>query len=167
VVCAAARGDRAALAVLEDLLAEVPRHISRITRARAVVDAIRQHLRAALVAAAPGAATYRGRGPLRSWLRVAAVRAALNERRAEERVRRRETAAPEPTSAARDPELDLMKARYRPEVTRAIEDALRALEPDRRLRASPSEVTSILTIVRSDIWVSVSRLLSNPAPADA
>ena len=210
VVCAAARGDHAALAAIEELLSEVPRHVSRIAQGSADADAIRQHVRAALLGASSGSATYSGRGPLRGWIRVSAVRGALNQRRAEARARRREVALPELTRAAADPELDLMKARYRPEVTRAVEDALRALAQDRRtvlrlhyddeltideiatlyaihrstaarwisesrtfildetkrllrerLRGTPSEIASILAIVKSDIWVSVSRLLSD------
>lgn len=83
---------------------------------------------------------YAGRGPLGGWVRVAAVRAALNFL-ARQRGERGAPAAPPssdpagaaaPGHAAADPEQLFLKSRYRDEVARALKDALAGLPADAR-----------------------------------
>ncbi|WP_224364585.1 sigma-70 family RNA polymerase sigma factor [Hyalangium versicolor] len=77
---------------------------------------------------------YSGRGPLGGWVRVAAVRAALNfleQKKSDPLV----TGAPveeqrEPHTS--DPELDFLKSHYREEVHQALKDALAGLDADER-----------------------------------
>jgi RNA polymerase sigma-70 factor (ECF subfamily) len=76
----------------------------------------------------PRLATYSGRGPLRAWLRMTTVRRALNLSR--DRARRAELDARllhEAVSAARDPELALLKDRYGAAFETAFRDALATL----------------------------------------
>jgi len=88
---------------------------------------------------------YAGRGPLGGWVRVAAVRTALNFLAQEKGDRLHAEAAargsyPAITGvatapaapAAQDPELTFFKSQYRDEVSRALKDALDALPADAR-----------------------------------
>lgn len=83
--CAA--GDPLAIAVLERRhLARVPLVVRRLDDTGRLGDEVTQALREKLLVAAPGArpriAEFTGRGSLDAWLRAAAVRTALNLRRA-------------------------------------------------------------------------------------
>jgi RNA polymerase sigma-70 factor (ECF subfamily) len=84
LACACAHGIGSALAELDlHVLAKVPEFLARIQGTSALEDEVRQTLRERLlVAHAPGEppriATYSGEGPLSAWVRVAAVRTALN-----------------------------------------------------------------------------------------
>lgn len=78
VACGSLRGDRAALAALDKLLAKAARATSRIA---GQVDEVHQRLRERVLVAAPGEAPklgdYAGAGSLEGWCRVAAARIAL------------------------------------------------------------------------------------------
>lgn len=84
--------------------------------------------------APPKIGDYAGRGPLGGWLRVAALRAALNslKQRKHERLSsgREVDEAAHPT--APDPELAFLQSQYRDEVFQALKDALAGLPADER-----------------------------------
>jgi RNA polymerase sigma-70 factor (ECF subfamily) len=130
---AAGRWDDAALRHLEQLIApEVEAAARRVDRAPAFVDEIRQVVRIRLLVADDGRVRiddYAGRGPLRAWLAVAALRVALNLKRATR------PASPDLladlVSGEADPELRHLKMLYRAEFREALEQALRAL-PERQ-----------------------------------
>jgi RNA polymerase sigma-70 factor (ECF subfamily) len=132
---ACAAGDAAALARFErEHLAQVGAFVAHIDRDRDFVDELCQHLRDKLFvpsAGTPGKiAAYAGRGPLGGWLRVVAVRAALDLKRAQGA---QPSGAEVPLDAAGpDPELDLIKAHYRRELADAFAATLRALPPEER-----------------------------------
>jgi RNA polymerase sigma-70 factor (ECF subfamily) len=141
LAAACATGDPAALAALErGPLAEVGAFVAHIDRSPAFADEVRQLLRERLLVPAPGApgkppkiSEYAGRGPLGAWLRVAAVRAALNARRGtREKRRAAEVEARALRSPIPDPELDYLAARYGRELTSAFEATLAALPIDQR-----------------------------------
>ncbi|UQA58737.1 sigma-70 family RNA polymerase sigma factor [Polyangium aurulentum] len=101
-------------------------------------DELRQMLWEKLLVGRPGTppkiGDYAGRGPLGGWMRVAAVRAALNFL---EQVKSDRLVVGEEIDDARhpstpDPELAFLKAHYRVEVQRALKDALESLETDER-----------------------------------
>ncbi len=139
------RQDRAALRHFErDVIRDVDPAIARIeTRAHAV-DEVKQGLRTRLLTGPePKIARYRGRGPLLAWVRVSAIRAALNHRRTE---RRADGLGPPPADHddplaelvlsvdSLDVELELLKARFRDAFSAAVRDACRGLgERDRAL----------------------------------
>lgn len=103
---------------------------------RDATDELAQLVRERVLVAPPGElprlAGYTGRGPLGAWLRVVAVRTALNVRRASDASRRAELAAGSELGPGIDPELDFIKARYRPMFRGALEASIRALPAKRR-----------------------------------
>jgi RNA polymerase sigma-70 factor (ECF subfamily) len=138
LVCACLLGDRAALAAFDEhFLRPVDRYVSNVDGSAAFADEVRQKMREELLVAPPGAipklAAYSGRGPLGGWLRVVAVRRALNLRRARgpEGTLDASLAAGVP-SAEPDPELDYLKALYKNEFRDAFRAALARLDAEQR-----------------------------------
>jgi RNA polymerase sigma-70 factor (ECF subfamily) len=219
LACACAAGDAAALAAFDETyLSQVKVFLGRMKPSAALVDEVTQALRIRLLVAAPGEvpriANYGGRGSLTSWVRVAAIRIALD------------LVKPTPERPATvdddqqpildhlrsdDPELDVVKERYRDEVNAALRDGFAALSPtqrnllrlsyrdgrsidelgalfsvhratvarwiaeareaildearrrlEARLGVSSSELQSLIRVVRSQLHLSVSRLLETP-----
>lgn len=131
LACACARGVAGAAAAFERrFLSEVPGYLRRLRPAPALVDEVRAVLGERLFVgeggAAPKIAGYSGAGPLSGWLRVAAVRTALNL------TRRKGDAIPagEPVAAAiadGDPETELLRARYGAAMSEAVRAAFATL----------------------------------------
>jgi len=84
-LCCAMR-DPGALRILEqEYFRQVPQYLGRIDTASDFVDEVTQQLRERLLVATgesptPRILTYTGRGPLGGWIRVVAVRLALNQK---------------------------------------------------------------------------------------
>ena len=129
---AAGQGDGAALQRIEQMIApEADAAARRLERTPQLADEVRQAVRVRLLVAEGGhvrIADYAGRGPLRGWIGVAAVRVALNLRRG--RAPAEGEVLAELVSAEADPELRHLKTLYRAEFRDALEAALRAL-PER------------------------------------
>jgi RNA polymerase sigma-70 factor (ECF subfamily) len=129
----AGRGEGAALRHLEARIALEASGVARgVDRAPDFADEVRQALRVRTLVAEEGRRRiddYAGRGPLGAWLRVAALRLALNLRRAAG------PAGPdllaEIVSGETDPELRHMKSLYRAEFQEALGAALTDL-PERQ-----------------------------------
>jgi RNA polymerase sigma-70 factor (ECF subfamily) len=137
---ACANGDPAALAAFEAAFSGViAQTVARVDASATFRDEVTQVLRQKLFVALddeqpPKILQYAGRAPLRSWLRVAAKRTALNLR---------DTARHDAPAEAGDgtdaamagsaaPELAYMKALYKDRFEAATRDALRALVPRQR-----------------------------------
>jgi RNA polymerase sigma-70 factor, ECF subfamily len=200
------------------VLAEVDAHVARFDRSEAFKDEVRQVLATRLLVAtprdAPAIADYAGRAPLSAWVRVAAIRTALNLRRGKEgEIERAAEREVTDLADAVDVELDVIRRRYRPSFELAIARALGALplrdrtllrlrlvdgiELDRiatmygvhratvtrwladsratlsdltrrmltaELGATDSELDSLADLVRSQLHVSLVRLLREPDP---
>ncbi|HEX8953891.1 MAG TPA: transcriptional regulator, partial [Polyangia bacterium] len=123
-----------ALAIFEARhLTVVPRHLSRLDRSPAFVDEVRQRLRERLFVGsdgeAPRLAGYSGRGPLATWVKIAAIRLALNLRRDD----RDQSLGPgdEPMIAG-NPELLLLRHRHRADFNTAFALAVAALGVEQR-----------------------------------
>jgi len=133
VAWAAGRGDGAALRHLERISApDIAAAARRLDRAPAFQDEVHQALRVLLFTADRGRTRihdYGGRGPLRGWIGVAALRVALNLRRGAQPVR--DDLLAELVSDEADPELRHLKTVYRAEFRAALEEALVAL-PERQ-----------------------------------
>jgi RNA polymerase sigma-70 factor (ECF subfamily) len=99
----------------------VPLYIARIDASKTIADEVQQRVRERLLAGAPPRiAEYAARGSLGAWVRVAAVRIAIDLKRSPELAG---TDALDRLLAANDdPELALVKARYRPELDRAVRE---------------------------------------------
>jgi RNA polymerase sigma-70 factor (ECF subfamily) len=86
LACACARGVAPAVeSFARTILSEVEAHVASFDRSPAFADEVRQNLAARLLVAAPGGRPkiddYAGSAPLSAWVRVAAIRTALNLRR--------------------------------------------------------------------------------------
>lgn len=131
VAWAAGRGDAAAIKRVDAwITTEARLAAARVDRSAAFVDEVRQALRIRLLVADGHAriADYMGRGPLRGWLGIAALRIALNLKRAS-----RPASADllgELVEGEADPELQHLKTLYRAEFREALAQAIAAL-PDR------------------------------------
>jgi len=127
---------------IEALQARYEADVDAAIRSRKVPSADRRELRQMiwekLLVGRPGSppkiGDYAGRGPLGGWLRVAAVRAALNflERAKSDRLVIGEDLDDVQHPSTPDPELAFLKSHYRDEVQRALKDALAGLETDER-----------------------------------
>lgn len=129
LACGAMSGDRAAVTYFEEqFIARVPDYVLRVRIGRDVVDEVQQKLRERLLmgrsveekrgasadgephsveGATPKIGEYSGKGALGGWVRVAAVRTALNETRG--RTLDTEPAGDDMPSFVADPELAYVK----------------------------------------------------------
>src|SRR5262249_12742028 len=137
--CACALGDAKAMAQFDEkLLPQVAPAIAGIDASPSFMGEVQQQIRRKLFLAEgeapPKIAEYAGYGPLIHWLRVVAVRTALNFRRGENRkdVPVEDDVLFELPGQARDLELDYLKDRYRKDFTAAFRHALSQLASQER-----------------------------------
>ncbi|MCA1828227.1 MAG: sigma-70 family RNA polymerase sigma factor [Myxococcales bacterium] len=132
---ACAGGDEKALRIFDEThLARLPQLLGRIRLAPEAVDELRQQLREHLMLPRankpPRIAEYGGKAPLSSWIRVAAMRLALNLRRGEKRAERVADAAE--ATVAIDPEIAAIRRRFGADFNDALRSAFTSLEPRER-----------------------------------
>jgi RNA polymerase sigma-70 factor (ECF subfamily) len=117
-------------------LTHVPDFIRRIDRSEAVAQEVQQILRERLLvgtaSSPPRIADYAGRGPLMSWLRVVAVRVALELQRSRKPTAPSDEGQAEGLPATDDPEIDYLRVRYGTEFREAFTESLAALDPRQR-----------------------------------
>jgi RNA polymerase sigma-70 factor (ECF subfamily) len=137
LACACLDGTPPALAYFEEhLLAPVGARLARVHGSQ-IAEEVIGRLRETLYVAAPGRAarlaSYAGRGDLRGWLEVVAVREAHKVRRRE--VRGHDNDADILDSLPDDDDLELrqMKAQHRAELALAFREALERATPRSRL----------------------------------
>lgn len=137
LACACATGVPGAVEAFDRLFlgGDLDRALARITSAAPVVAEVRQQLRVKLFVGEGGPgkiADYSGRGPLAGWVRVAAVRTALNL------VTRQGPDTPgtgeeeEPLLGVADPETEYLKTQHRAEFEQAFRAALSTLSIEQR-----------------------------------
>ena len=132
LACGCAAGDPAALEAFErSVLSRVPVFVSRIDSSPAFADDVRDQVRDALLIARrgkpAGIGRYSGAGELGGFVRVVALRIALQLRR------RRGPPSSAPLRPAADPELDYLKLRYRRDFEEAFASALGSLSVHEKL----------------------------------
>jgi RNA polymerase sigma-70 factor (ECF subfamily) len=135
LACACAHGAPTALAAFErSLMPEVPGFLARMRPTPTFVDEVQQLLRAKLfTGATPKICEYSGTGPLAAWLRVTALRTAIDLKRTRgEQVSR--GLNDELLLDLRSDTIDvaLLKAEYRPVVAEAFRTAVAKLESKER-----------------------------------
>lgn len=134
LACACSRNDPAALRAFEDLLGAIDPALAHMGLFADLFDEVKQRLRIKLFLVAhdhaPRILDYMGRGNLRGWLRVIAVREALNTMRADRRALANDLS--DVPLTAPDPALEHLKARYRHEFQQAIAEGAKRLEPRER-----------------------------------
>lgn len=137
LACGCARGLAAALRAFEtQYLADVPKLVARVESSAAGHAEIQQRLRERLLVSREGAppkiVDYRGKARLGSWLRVVAVRIALDRKTAGRR--NVEGGGDDALAALDDPELEYLRERYQRDFHDAFVAALEQLAPrDRTL----------------------------------
>jgi RNA polymerase sigma-70 factor (ECF subfamily) len=95
------------------LLAELPRWLARLRLADDVVQEVRQQLRSKLlVGPPPRLLQYRASGPLAGWVRMAAMRTALDICEADPVISGRLESGREPLLEALDQEQQLIRSKY-------------------------------------------------------
>jgi len=130
---AAAGAVQAVREVDERCIAAVDVAVRAVDASPAFLDEVRQALRVHLLVGEDGApprlASYAGRGPLVAWVRVAAVRVALNLKRSVVQARSVsvEDLLGELVASEPDPELRHLKTMYRAELAEALRATLAAL----------------------------------------
>jgi RNA polymerase sigma-70 factor (ECF subfamily) len=132
---AAARGDAAAIRIFDErVLSGLEPALRGVDATAGFVDELRQLVRVHLLVGAEGepprVGAYRGGGPLAAWVRIAAVRLALNQKRSQRPTVSTDDMIGELVSREPDPELRHLKTLYRAEFTDALRAAIAAL-PDR------------------------------------
>jgi RNA polymerase sigma-70 factor (ECF subfamily) len=130
---ACAAGNGAALRAFEArFLPAVADYVARIDPSPAFADEVRQRLRERLlVGAPPRIAGYSARGPLAGWLRTAALREAIDLRRAASDVAS-DQATEEDLLVGSDPEVRHIQQKYRGDCEAAFKAAFAALPPRER-----------------------------------
>ena len=137
---AAAAGDPRAIDTLErGPLRQIGDFVARIDPAPAFAEEVRQAVREKLlVGPAPGQpgrlAEYAGTGPLGGWIRVVAVRVALDMKRAagQDRAADADRVAQMVVDVALDPEMRLFRERHQGPFQQALGEALSSLSPRER-----------------------------------
>lgn len=149
--CACAKGDARALAALERrYFPEIDAALGKMNLGSARVEDVKQGLRRQMFVGEGGVppriTEYTGRGDLRGWLRVTAVRAALKVIRKEKReVLVEDEQLFAASASAADPELLYVKEVYRAEFKVAFQEALESLE-DREKNLLRQHVVDTLSI---------------------
>jgi RNA polymerase sigma-70 factor (ECF subfamily) len=137
LACACARGLPSALAELDrHILARVPEFLGRIQATSALPDEVRLILRERLLVGAAGEppriASYTGQGPLSAWVRVTAMRTALNLlERMDERLGH-DSAAIEQLATTTTPEQEVAARRHGALLREVLEEAVSALPAPQR-----------------------------------
>lgn len=125
--------DKAAIDALERAyLAKVPDFIHRVERSEAGASEVQQIVRERLLVGSstsgPKIAEYGGRGPLGSWVRVVAIRVALEIARSRKPEIHDDDVSASEMVASGDPEMDYLRVRYAHAFRGAFSGALSALQ---------------------------------------
>jgi RNA polymerase sigma-70 factor (ECF subfamily) len=136
LACACAARLRGAVEAFDRaLLSRMDAFLSRMRPSPAFVDEVRQALREKLFVGRDGAppkiGEYDGQGALESWVRVIALRAAIDLKRQGGATAAAPEGAKEPHTSL-DPEIGYLKRRYRRAFSAAFRGAVAALDPDDR-----------------------------------
>jgi RNA polymerase sigma-70 factor (ECF subfamily) len=137
LACACAHGLPSALAELDlRVLAKVPEFLARLQGSSAMPDEVRSILRERLLVGTggepPRIATYSGEGPLAAWVRVAAVRTALNLLEKMDERLGHDSHAIERAAATTTPEQEVAAAHQRAMFREVLEQAVSALPDEQR-----------------------------------
>lgn len=136
---ACARGDPSALAAFDSLyFTQLPRILHRFARDHAHIDELAQEIRERLfvarAAGGPRIADYSGRGELKAWFKVIALRCAIDAQRREKRdVSLDEEDGDHEAFAGADPEIAHLRQKHDADFRAAFTDALQVLSSEERL----------------------------------
>lgn len=136
LAAACAEQEPSAHAAFDAVLTEVDAAGASTRSPRDVVDDVKQVLRVQLLIARddrpPGIAGYRGKGPLRGWVRITATRELIRHLRKRAREAPSERPLDEALGDAGDPLLAQLKAEYRSEFATSLREAIAEIDPEDR-----------------------------------
>jgi RNA polymerase sigma-70 factor (ECF subfamily) len=136
LACGCLRGLPAAIAAFEsEVMGPVAAALRRFRLDRLTAEELAQNVREKLLVGAPGAAPkiveYAGRGPLQGWVRVVAIRTAINW------LRDQRAGAPlddlVQAGGRNDPETFYLRGQYGAALDQAIDHSMRTLRPEQRV----------------------------------
>lgn len=123
-------------AAFDSVLTEVDAAGASTRSPRDLVDDVKQVLRVQLLVARdgkpPGITGYRGKGPLRGWVRITATRELIRHQRKRAREAPSERPLDEALGDAGDPLLSQLKSEYRSEFATALREAIAELDAEDR-----------------------------------
>jgi RNA polymerase sigma-70 factor (ECF subfamily) len=136
IAAACAALEPTAHAAFDTVLTEVDAAGASTRAPKHVVDEVKQLLRVQLLVPKdgkpPGIIGYRGKGPLRGWVRITATRELIRHQRKRAREAPSERPLDEAIGDASDPLLAQLKAEYRTEFASALSEAIAELGPEDR-----------------------------------
>lgn len=137
-------------AAFDAVLTEVDAAGASTRAGKDLIDEVKQLLRVQLLVLregkAPGIAGYKGKGPLRGWVRITATRELIRHLKKQKREQPIERSLEEALgTSSQDPMLSQLKAEYRSEFATALREAIAELSAEDRtlLRQSIVEQLSI------------------------
>ncbi|MGE5186521.1 MAG: sigma factor-like helix-turn-helix DNA-binding protein [Acidobacteriota bacterium] len=117
-----------ALAAFDRVLTEVDAAGAAVGAPKDLVDEVKQLLRVQLLVPKegkpPGIAGYRGKGPLRGWVRITATRELIRHKKKRMREAPLEQSLDHALTRSLDPALEALKAEYRSEFAIALREAI-------------------------------------------
>jgi len=165
-------GDRAALAVFDrDYLRQSTNIVARLDSSADFIGEVSQALREKLLVGTaespPRLSQYRGDGPMRGWLAVAAHRLALDmlRKRGRSPVQSRPDTLAQRLCTAPTAELELLKARHKRDFEEALRAALATLTPRESVILNLSvveglslqRIAKVYNVDQSTVWRWLSR----------
>jgi len=136
-------------AAFDAVLGEVDAAGASTRAGKDLIEEVKQLLRVQLLVARdgkpPGIAGYKGKGPLRGWIRITATRELIRHLKKQQRETPLERSLEDALGTASDPMLSQLKAEYRTEFATALRDAIALLSAEDRtlLRQSIVDQLSI------------------------
>lgn len=123
-------------AAFESVMVEVDAAGSTTGATKDQIDEVKQLLRVQLLVVKegkpPGIAGYRGKGPLRGWVRITATRELIRHKRKQLRDLPLDQSLDRLLTSGVDPALELLKAEYRSEFAIALREAIEDLTAEDR-----------------------------------
>jgi RNA polymerase sigma-70 factor (ECF subfamily) len=123
-------------AAFDAVLTEVDAAGASTRSAQDLIDDVKQLIRVQLLVTKdgkpPGIAGYRGKGPLRGWVRITATRELIRHQRKRAREAPADRPLDEALGDAGDPLLSQLKAEYRSEFATALREAIDVLDAEDR-----------------------------------
>ncbi len=149
IAAACAAQEPTAQAAFEAVLGEVNAAGASTRAGKDLIEEVKQLLRVQLLVARegkpPGIAGYKGKGPLRGWVRITATRELIRHLKKQQRETPIERSLEDALGTASDPMLSQLKAEYRTEFATALREAIEQLSAEDRtlLRQSIVDQLSI------------------------
>jgi RNA polymerase sigma-70 factor (ECF subfamily) len=136
LAAACAAQETSAHAAFDTVLTEVDAAGAAVGATKDLIEEVKQLLRVQLLVAKngkpPGIASYRGKGPLRGWVRITATRELIRHKKKAARELPLDRSLDRLLTSQIDPTLEALKAEYRSEFALALHEAIEGLSAEDR-----------------------------------